>query len=159
MRHSIRQHMWADHSHLMGLFQKLTDTVEGADAPTIQRTWTEFEKGLEEHMEAEERHLFPLLADGDPEEVRALEQEHGTIRKLVAELGLRTDLHTLRKEMVDELVERLRAHANRENELLYQRADELMTADARREAIEWLREERRSRRTAAGRHEPARPRA
>lgn len=159
MKHSIREHMWADHSRMMGLFQKLTDTVDGADAPTIERMWTEFERVLETHMQAEERHLFPLLEETDPTEVRELWAEHQAFRRLVAELGVRTDLHTLRKETVDDLVEKLRAHANRENELLYRRADELMAPAARREALEWLEEERQLPLGAAAGSGPARARA
>lgn len=160
MKHSIQKHMFADHSRLMALFQVLTDTTEGADAPTIAQMWSEFERGLEAHMAAEERHLFPLLEQTDPAEVRALRAEHDEVRKRVADLGVRTDLHTLRMEAVEELIDELRAHANRENDLLYRRADELMSPEARRKAIEWLEEERRQHLGAtAAPDEPRRARA
>lgn len=137
--------MFADHDHLTALFQELADTVEGANAPTIQQMWTEFESGLLAHMEMEERHLFPLLARTDPEEVEALRAQHDEVRMLVAELGVRTDLHTLRREAVEALIDRLRNHARSEAELLYRRADELMSPEARREALAWMADERRRR--------------
>ena len=155
MEQCIREYMSADHARLIASFHALTDAVESADAPSITRVRNAFERDLETHMESEDRHLFPLLEDTDATEVRRLWSEHRAIRKLVAELGVRADRHSLRTETTDDLVEKLRAHADRENELLYRRADQLMGPSARRAVLQWLSEERRYRRSTAAWGEPA----
>lgn len=148
MKDSIAKHMFADHDRLNASLQELSDAVAGADSPTVQRVWTDFESGLFAHVEAEERHLFPLLEAEHEEEARALRAEHERIRAATAELGIEADLSTLRQEKVEALIALLRDHAQREAELLYRRADELMSAPARREALAWRAEEERRLRAA-----------
>jgi hemerythrin-like domain-containing protein len=122
--HDIQERFSADHARLQGMFQRLTDTVSGGDLPDVSATWAAFEAGLLAHFETEEAELLPLLADSDPAEARALRAEHDEIRAIVAELGVMTDLHAIRKEVVDRLLDRLRAHAAREDRSLYRLADE-----------------------------------
>ncbi len=119
-----RQRLHDEHVRLNRLFDELVDTVETADEPTIVRMWTEFERGLLTHFDAEERDILPGLEARHGEEVRAIRSEHDRIREMVAELGVRADLHTLRKGRVDELVAALHDHAHREDDKLYQWAEQ-----------------------------------
>lgn len=137
----IQEELRADHARLEGLFKELVDTVEGADDPTIQRMWSRFESGLLAHFDTEERYILPILEREHAAEVRGIHEEHDQIRRLIAELGVRADLHTLRKEVVDELVARLRAHAEREDRTLYPLADATADAGTRRELLEFLHKE------------------
>jgi len=52
-----------------------------------------------------------------------LRAEHQQIRHALAELGTRVELHTLRKQAVDELIEFLRQHAAREDHSPYEWAE------------------------------------
>jgi hemerythrin superfamily protein len=114
--HTLLTH---DHERLDALFCELENAVDGADQPTIQRGWGEFERGLLAHFEAEERLLFPLLEVEHPAEVRRAQEDHERIRALLADLGVRTDLHLLRKDVAAELLTRLRDHAAWEDRTLY----------------------------------------
>jgi hemerythrin superfamily protein len=108
-----------DHQRLEQLFRELENAVEGADQPTIQRDWTDFERGLLAHFEAEERLVLPLLESEHAPEVERAKQDHERLRALLANLGVRTDLHLLRKDVADELIARLREHAEWEDRTLY----------------------------------------
>ncbi len=108
-----------DHERLERLFRELENAVEGADQPTIQRGWGEFERGLLAHLDAEERLLFPLLEAEHPRDVTRALEEHERVRALLADLGVRTDLHLLRKDVAAELLSRLREHAAWEDQTLY----------------------------------------
>ena len=141
----IRDELHADHVRLERLFSELVDTVEGADAPTIQDMWTRFESGLLAHFDAEERYILPLLERDHAAEVQGIEQEHDRLRRMVAELGVRADLHTLRKSVVDELVATLKAHAEREDRTLYPLADATLDEEAQHNLLEFLRRETRRR--------------
>jgi hemerythrin superfamily protein len=108
-----------DHERLEALFCELENAVDGVDQPTIQRGWAEFERGLLAHFDAEERLLFPLLEGEYPTEVARALADHARVRGLLADLGVRTDLHLLRKDVAAELLTRLREHAAWEDQTLY----------------------------------------
>ena len=108
-----------DHARLEGLFRDLLNAAEGIDQPTLRRVWTQFEAGLLAHLDAEEQYLLPHFAKERPVAVRTIRAEHEQIRRLVAELGVATDLHLLRKRTTDDLIAALRAHAQRETQSLY----------------------------------------
>ena len=86
--------------------------------------WTQFDHELLSHMEAEERFVLPTFARVDAEEALSLLREHGVIRAQLLELGVAVDLHLARYTRALELVELLRAHAGREDNLLYRWADQ-----------------------------------
>jgi len=86
--------------------------------------WTEFDHRLSAHMEAEERFVLPAFAHVDRTEALALIREHGDIRALMLELGVAVDLHQLRFEKARDLVDLLRSHSGREDNLLYRWADQ-----------------------------------
>lgn len=141
----IQEELRADHARLERLVTELVDTVEGADEPTIQQMWSRFESGLLAHFDAEERYILPLLERDHAAEVRGIRDEHDRIRRLMAELGVRADLHTLRKDVVDELIAALRAHAEREDRTLYPLADAAADVGTRERLFDALRRETRRR--------------
>lgn len=134
-----------DHTELEQLFGRLEDAVEGADDPTIQRLWTEFERRLFAHLEGEERYLLPALALRHPAAVARIHREHRQIRELVDDLGIRTDLHLLRKDAADALVETLRRHAAHEDRTLYAWAEEEIGDGPLRELLDFVRQARAER--------------
>ncbi|MFW6049563.1 MAG: hemerythrin domain-containing protein [Myxococcota bacterium] len=138
---TLHDELCADHERLDRLFQELQDAVEGADQPTLQQIWARFEGGLMAHLEAEEKYLLPVIEEKSPEVVTEVRAEHAQIRKLVAELGVTTELHQLRREVADGLVQALRDHAAYEDRTLYRRADELMTDEGRSSVRRFLAEE------------------
>jgi hemerythrin superfamily protein len=127
-----------DHQRLDRIFRELENAVEGADQPTIQRDWTDFERGVLTHFEAEERLIFPLLESEHPAEVERAKKDHEVVRALLANLGVRADLHLLRKDVADELIARLRAHAEWEDRTLYPWAQPKAHEETRRSLRELL---------------------
>ena len=112
--------------------------MEGADQPTIQRDWTEFERALLAHFEAEERLIFPLLESEHAAEIERAKEDHERVRALLADLGLRADLHLLRKDVAVELLGLLREHAEWEDRTLYPWAQSRASEETRRSIRESL---------------------
>jgi len=119
VRSAIHERLNHDHERLAILFGELESAVEGANRPTVQAVFTEFESSVLAHFEAEERWLFPALELRHRKEVTDLRREHAHIRRLISDLGIRADLGILRKDVADELVRDLRAHAAREDADIY----------------------------------------
>jgi hemerythrin superfamily protein len=120
-----------DHAELIELIRKLVAAFEANARDDMASSWTELEVRLTAHLDAEEKHLFPLLAEREPEYVRVLLAEHARFRRELLDLGVRVDLHTIRMEATNEFIDLLGDHARREDELLYRWADEHATATQR----------------------------
>ena len=110
------------HAHLESLYERLLAAM-AVDAPDVATLWSELDHQLFAHMEAEERYVLPKFARVDLHEARSLLHDHARIREQLLELGVAVDLHVLRYERSKEFIDRLRAHAAREDRLLYRWAD------------------------------------
>lgn len=119
----VKARLLSDHRGLEEFLGQLESAIEGADAPQLCEQWTRFELSLRDHLDTEERYLFPLVAATHRREVEALRAEHQHIRCALSELGVAVDLHTVRKASVDELIAYLKQHALREERSLYQWID------------------------------------
>lgn len=121
---SISVRFRRDHRGLLKRFDELKNAVDGADQRTIAGVWTDFERALERHLSAEEEKILPGLEAKHPEEVEAIRKEHHEIRRLLADLGIRADLQTLRSDVATAFVQKLEEHAAREESGIYAWADE-----------------------------------
>jgi len=111
---------YPDHDELDRIYEEAVDAAEaGVDVRMLQEIWRRFESGLRAHLAAEEAELFPRHVARHPTEVAELEATHDWIRQRLDDLGLEVELHLLRSHQVQELVERLRAHAERERQTVY----------------------------------------
>jgi len=119
------QLLLSDHQRLDALFQRLLDDVQCGDWRVCQATWSSFERQLLEHLETEEKYLLPIFERDYPNETEGLLEEHASIRRLLADLGVRIELHALREQHVRHFIQFLQAHAAREESLLYGRAKDL----------------------------------
>lgn len=124
----VKARLVRDHRALEQLLTQLTSAIEGADSSELCEQWTRFEQNLRDHLDTEERCLFPLVAQEHRNEVESLRRDHQHIRHALSELGVAVDLHTLRKAAIDELVVYLQEHARREDRTLYQWVEENPTA-------------------------------
>lgn len=120
----IRDRLTKDHEDLEALLRCLADDVEAPCAGSLAETWSTFERQLIRHLEAEERFLLPLIEASNPVEAERTRAEHVHIRDSIAELGVAIELHAARKPHIEELIQFLRAHAQHEDEALYQLAGE-----------------------------------
>lgn len=125
MTSSIGSRLLADHRHLNALFSQLLDDMHAGEWPICQETWSHFERELLDHIDAEERFVLPSFQRVNPSETAKLQDEHATVRSLLVDIGVGLELHTVKEEHVQRLVELLRSHAAREDALLYRWASQL----------------------------------
>ena len=116
---SVRDFLLGDHERLEALFVATLDEFRAGDPDEVRRMWSRFEKGLLGHFAAEERHLLPLYDQAQPGEAAALLAEHAAFRRILEELGVGVDLHVVKLAVAQGLIDGLRAHARREDHLLY----------------------------------------
>jgi hemerythrin-like domain-containing protein len=130
----LYSYMIDNHAQLERTFEALLEAMQH-DAADVRALWTEVDHGLLAHMEAEERYVLPAFARVDRAAAVEILREHGEIRQLLLELGVAIDLHQLRYERSQEFVRMLRAHAGREDNLLYRWADQMLELDLRRKVL------------------------
>jgi hemerythrin superfamily protein len=119
---SIEQFMIDSHRRLEAVAKEVLDAC-AADAPDFSIAWSKFERDLRAHLEAEERYILPAFARADREEAMRLLREHGQIREHLLEIGVAIDLHCMRLEASTAFMATLRAHAQREEQLMYRWAE------------------------------------
>lgn len=108
-----------DHARLDRLFQDLLDAF-AADARTdVAKLWNEFDRDLRAHLQLEEEQLLPKFLEFNAPEALALMREHQSIRDRLLRLGVGVDLHLTRHGQVADFIRELRAHAQREQALMY----------------------------------------
>lgn len=118
-RNSIVESLRDDHLRLERWFQSIVSDAACGDQDNLRQSWCAFEGELSGHLDAEELHIFPLFTKDYPDEARALLGEHLQIRSKLLALGIDLDLHCLNADRIETFVAELRAHAHREDQLLY----------------------------------------
>lgn len=108
-----------EHAHLEQLFDELVGSARCEEPQALRARWSRFETDLTAHLALEESRVLPAFEREYPEEARAILADHGRIRSLLEELGLELELHCLRSERVSTFIDQLRAHARREERLMY----------------------------------------
>jgi hypothetical protein len=116
---TIGERLNHEHQVLDGLYEEVANRVHCGDTAALDASWSALEARLLAHLEFEESHLllgFELVA---PAEAARLSEEHRQIRRALGEIGVAIELHTVREDHVEEFLGLLRAHAAREEALLY----------------------------------------
>jgi len=139
---NVRESLGSDHQAIERRLDGLSDAVEGADWPTILAVFRHVDRGLRAHIDGEERYLFPHFEASHPDVIEELRSEHGHTRQALDELMIQTELHTLRREAIDDLIGQLRTHASKENRTLYAWADERSFDDPRNGLFAFIEERR-----------------
>ena len=114
----------ADHREISVLFDEVIAAFRRGDRDEAAETFTRFEKRLERHLDFEDGALLPALQRVLPDEATTLAADHRLIRTKLTELGVGVDLHLTRATWVADLIVLLRAHAARDDDILYQWADD-----------------------------------
>jgi hemerythrin-like domain-containing protein len=120
---SLRALLRGDHQRLEELFVQLLEAFHESDWDELREMWSRFDAGLSAHLAAEERQLLPLFERVEPGEAAALLADHARFRRTLDDLGVGVDLHLVKLDAAQGFVEALRAHADREDQLLYRWAD------------------------------------
>jgi predicted amidohydrolase YtcJ len=124
-----------DHERLDALFERLLSAFHANARSELCRLWAEFDSRLRAHLALEEEHILPEFAKVDPGEARSIAEEHVHIRRLLTELDIAVDLHLVGEQTVDALIKLLRAHARREDALMYRWAASHVEPAAQRTII------------------------
>src|SRR3954465_3958665 len=119
MKHRAESHSKAElirdlhdeHALLDKVFSNLVANASCDDRAGLRAAWETFERDLTAHMDIEERQLLPGFKRYSPNEARGLLEEHGRIRAALTEMGVDLDLHCLRADRVNALIQLIRAHA------------------------------------------------
>jgi hypothetical protein len=127
---ALKSRLLDDHHALRELLIQLNCALEAGDPSDIGEVWAQFERNLRDHLDNEERCLFPLVASAHRREVEGLRLQHQHIRCALGELGMLVELHALRKASVDELIQYLIEHASSEEHSLYEWLDDSALAPA-----------------------------
>jgi polyisoprenoid-binding protein YceI len=131
---AIRAVLLQDHDQLERQFESIVAEASSGDPIALRQAWQEFESQLVRHFDDEEAHVLPAFAQQKPTEASALLYEHQRIRGDLTTLGVDLDLHCLPAERVADFVANLRAHARREDDLLYPWAAHRLGEAARKRA-------------------------
>jgi Hemerythrin HHE cation binding domain len=125
---TLYAYMMRSHEQLRDQVTRLLDAMHANARAEVTTLWNDLEHKLLNHMEAEERFVLPAFAHVDHGEATALLRDHGLIRESLLELGIAIDLHYVRYERSQEFIDLLLHHAAREERLLYQWADDRLSA-------------------------------
>lgn len=121
---SLRESLLREHDELARALADLVRAYRTGDHQVAREVFRAFDAQLNAHLAFEDDHLLPAFAKFDAKEAQAIADEHRAIRACVDELGIGTDLHLTRLPAIETLAQRLRAHAQREDRVLYRWADE-----------------------------------
>jgi len=121
---AIRDRFVADHRSLEEVGARLLVAVEAAAGPAVQALWDAFAHRLSEHLEAEERDLFPKVYRSSPRSARALVEEHRHIRSRIDEMRVDVEKGTVRVEAARGFIAELCAHERHEEDVMLRWTDE-----------------------------------
>jgi polyisoprenoid-binding protein YceI/hemerythrin superfamily protein len=119
LEESIRTILRSDHQRLEESFRPIVGAAHDHDPSDLHEAWQIFERQLLAHLNAEETHLLPVFSKSEPKQAAELLDEHARIRERAMALAIDLDLHCLQPEQVKTFVDELRAHAAREELVLY----------------------------------------
>lgn len=124
-----------EHEEIDAALERVLQAFATDDRDVARTAFREFDARFTEHLAMEEDLLLPEFSEVDPAEAAQIAAEHRAIRSKIDELAIGTDLHVTRIPAVKQLAETIRAHARREDALLYKWADR-RAADDRQQAFD-----------------------
>ncbi len=118
------------HRELQVACGELRDAICGADRIELMGVYRRFEESVLAHFATEEELLLPAYAEHFPATARQLLEEHAALRRLLMHVAIDVELHVVRVEQLDRLLDRLRKHAACEEVTLYGWIDQRLDARA-----------------------------
>jgi len=125
----------AGHRRIEDSLTRVIVALEAVDPQRAAAEWTDFDREITAHLDAEDTHVIPVLLAARPREAQSLLHEHRHIRRRALELGTAIRKGALRSEVVRGFVDELSAHCRREMGALYQWAEEALNDDDRAAAL------------------------
>jgi hemerythrin superfamily protein len=118
-RAELRVALTQDHEKIDAMFDCLVACAQSDASFELQAVWIDFERALLGHMDWEEMYLLPAYEQHAPADAAAIRADHASFRSLLAQIGIDLERHNAHAQTIEEFVRRLRAHAAREERVLY----------------------------------------
>lgn len=120
---------------LLAACGELRDAIYGAELLELVDAYRRFEDAVLSQFEAEEQLLLSAYTERFPATTRQLLQEHAALRRLLRHVAIDVELHVVRVEQLDTILDRLRSHAAFEEVTLYRWADQRLDVEATTELV------------------------
>lgn len=102
----------------------------GDDPLELIAAYRRFESMILAHIDAEEALLLAAYAEHFPATARQIRDEHGELKRRLMQVAIDVELHGVRLEQIDELLQLIRTHAGFEDVTLYRWADGELSGQA-----------------------------
>ena len=122
------------HRALETACEALLANTYGDDPRNLVFAYRSFERSMLEHLAAEDELILPAYAESAAADAQWIRDDHVAIRELLFQIGVDVELHIVRVETVKRLIEKLQAHAVREDAAMYPWAQAHLPLTTRR----WL---------------------
>jgi hemerythrin-like domain-containing protein len=119
----LRETLRLEHQRLERLFRDTLEIFDDGHDADVRQAWDDLERALRAHLALEEVHILPRFAAVDAAEAAALRREHEELRRGLDELGVGVELHAVPRTVAARFIATLRAHATREDALMYRWAE------------------------------------
>ena len=119
---SLAQILREEHGQIDKWFEFVVEEAGREDWHACYEAWHPFVSLVERHLQFEERYLFPALIEAEPgraQAVEALTAEHEELRAEILRLSIDIELKVRNTDQVQGIVNKLRRHAEHEEEVLY----------------------------------------
>jgi len=120
------------HQRIVEACRALRASARAGHPPALIDRYQVLERAVLEHLEAEEAVLLPGYTAHAPEDARAIREDHAEIRKLLLEIGAEVGLAVVRFDTLEDLIDRMQAHAAREGASMYSWAQVHLTLSMKR---------------------------
>ncbi|HEY5922229.1 MAG TPA: hemerythrin domain-containing protein [Kofleriaceae bacterium] len=107
------------HREIEAACDALRTSVYADDPAELTTRFRSLEQAVLEHMLAEEEAILPVYAKYARADASAIRAAHEELRRQLFQLGIAVELHCVRGEALELLVETLRSHAAHEDREMY----------------------------------------
>lgn len=140
----ITDALLGEHAVFYAEFAQCESILKDCDLPTVKQLAALLGSALDTHAEIEDRLLFGPLASyttADPGIFQLMEEEHHTIAELLRQIA-RARSSEKAAELLSEMIAAARAHFEKEEEVAFPRAEQLLGAEELRKLGKRWSEER-----------------
>lgn len=108
-----------EHAGIDEALERLIEAFATGDHEVARTAFRDFDVRLAAHLALEDEVLLPVFATVNAAEAATIAADHRAIRAKVDGLAIGSDLHLVKLPAIRRLAEDLRAHAEREDAILY----------------------------------------
>jgi hypothetical protein len=119
MSENLRDLLRAHHADLERACRDLLSEIYADDTRALCVAWRRFEERMGKHMALEEDVILRPYGEEHRADADEIRRQHDALRLLMTPLAIEVELHVIRAQTVERLVDALRAHAGHEDVTIY----------------------------------------